>query len=67
MYEPGDGRVSRPSLLGLNLGEARAGNLYGSALPVAYAVFACDLHSELQNNLTIQDNALTLLVNEMAN
>ncbi len=67
MYEPGDGRVSRPSLLGLNLGEPRAGNLYGSALPVAYAVFACDLHGELQNNLTLQDNALTLLVNEMTN
>jgi hypothetical protein len=67
MYEPGDGRVSRQSLLGLNLGEARPGNLYGSALPVAYAAFACDLHSELQNNLTIQDNALTLLVNEMTN
>jgi pimeloyl-ACP methyl ester carboxylesterase len=66
MYEPGDGRVSRESLLGLNLGEARAGNLYGTSLPVAYAAFACDLHGELQNNLTLQDNALTLLVNEMA-
>ncbi len=67
MYEPGDGRVSRQSLLGLNLGEARAGGLYGTSLPVAYAVFACDLHGELQNNLTLQDNALTLLVNEMTN
>jgi pimeloyl-ACP methyl ester carboxylesterase len=65
MYEPGDGRVSRRSLLGLSLDESRAGGLYATALPVTYAVFACDLHSDLQNNLTLQDNALTLLVNEI--
>jgi hypothetical protein len=65
MYEPGDGRVSRRSLLGLGLDETRAGGPYATALPVSYAVFACDLHSDLQNNLTLQDNALTLLVNEM--
>jgi pimeloyl-ACP methyl ester carboxylesterase len=67
MYEPGDGRVTRPSLLGLNLGARRASELYATALPVAYAAFACDLHSDLQSNLTLQDNALTLLVNELTN
>ncbi len=68
MYEPGDGRVARESLLGSNLGGARAaGGFYGTPLHVAYAVFACDFHSELHNNLTLQDNALTLLVNEMMN
>ena len=67
MYEPGDGRVTRPSLLGLNLGPRRTSNLYDTALPVAYATFACDLHSDLQSNLTLQDNALTLLVNELTN
>ena len=29
------------------------------------AAFACDLHSDLQNNRTLQDNALTLLVGEL--
>ena len=29
------------------------------------ALVDCDLHSELQNNRTLQDNALTLLVNEL--
>ncbi|HJQ31014.1 MAG TPA: hypothetical protein VJ866_02475 [Pyrinomonadaceae bacterium] len=67
MYAPGDGRVTRDSLMGLGLGGARASDLYQTSLPVAYAVFACDLHSELQNNRTLQDNALTLLVNELAN
>jgi pimeloyl-ACP methyl ester carboxylesterase len=65
MYEPGDGRVTRPSLLGLHLGQGRASVFYDTSLPLAYAVFACDLHSELQNNKTLLDNALTLLVNEM--
>jgi len=67
MYEPGDGRVTRSSLLGLDLAGQRASALYETPLAVAYAVFACDLHGELQNNKTLQDNALTLLVNEVTN
>jgi pimeloyl-ACP methyl ester carboxylesterase len=66
MYAPGDGRVTRDSLLGVGLGGAtRASALYETPLPVVYAAFACDLHSDLQNNRTLQDNALTLLVNEL--
>jgi pimeloyl-ACP methyl ester carboxylesterase len=67
MYEPGDGRVTRSSLLGIIAGGTRASVFYETSLPVVYAVFACDLHSELQSNKTLQDNALTLLVNEMTN
>lgn len=67
MYEPGDGRVTRSSLLGVGTDGVRASVFYPTALPVVYAVFACDRHSELQNNKTLQDNALTLLVNEMMN
>ena len=67
MYEPGDGRVTRSSLLGFGAGGTRASVFYETSLPVVYAVFACDLHSELQSNKTLQDNALTLLVNEMTN
>jgi pimeloyl-ACP methyl ester carboxylesterase len=67
MYAPGDGRVTRDSLMGVGLGYGRASVLYETPLPVAYAAFACDLHSELQNNRTLQDNALTLLVNELTN
>jgi pimeloyl-ACP methyl ester carboxylesterase len=65
MYEPGDGRVTRASLLGVHLAGTRASAFYETALPIAYAAFACDTHSDLQNNKTLQDNALTLLINEM--
>jgi pimeloyl-ACP methyl ester carboxylesterase len=67
MYEPGDGRVTRSSLLGTGLAPQRYSPLVDTPLPIAYAVFICDLHSKLQNNLTLQDNALTLLVHEAMN
>ncbi len=66
MFEPGDGRVTRRSLLGETLARPRASALFQTPLPLAYAVFACDLHSEIQNNKTLQNNALTLLVGELA-
>jgi hypothetical protein len=66
MSTPGDGRVTRRSLLGLDLAENSPGDsLFGTSLPIIYAVFACDFHGELQNNKTLQDNALTALVNEV--
>jgi pimeloyl-ACP methyl ester carboxylesterase len=65
MYTPGDGRVTRRSLLAETLAEKqRVSPLFNTALPLVYAVFACDLHSELQNNKMLQDNALTALVSE---
>ena len=57
MYAPGDGRVTRSSLLGENLFK----NLS------RYAVFGCDLHGQLQRNKTLQDNALTAIVGEVTN
>jgi pimeloyl-ACP methyl ester carboxylesterase len=66
MSAPGDGRVTRRSLLGEGLtGGTSADSLFGTALPITYAVFACDFHGELQNNKTLQDNALTALVSEV--
>jgi hypothetical protein len=65
MYAPNDGRVTRRSLLGEDLtGDHRNNSLFGTALPITYSVFACDLHGDLQNNMILQDNALTTLVNE---
>ena len=51
MYIPGDGRVTRLSMLGRNISR--------------YAVFGCDLHGQLPRNKTIQDNALTAIVSEV--
>jgi pimeloyl-ACP methyl ester carboxylesterase len=57
MYAPGDGRVTRESLLGENLFKGLS----------RYAVFGCDLHGELPRNKSLQDNALTAIVNEVLN
>lgn len=65
MFLPGDGRVTRRSLLAETLASTRnTGSLFNAGLPISYAVFSCDLHGDLQNNLTLQDNALTALVSE---
>jgi hypothetical protein len=65
MYSPGDGRVTRASLLGENLGPIQRGNKNVEySLPLTYAVFGCDLHGQLQRNKSLQDNALTAIVGE---
>ena len=65
MYAPGDGRVTRRSLLGEDLaGSRRTGAVFDSPLPLTYAIFGCDLHGALQKNKILEDNALTALVNE---
>jgi len=65
MYAPGDGRVTRASLLGENLIKSRD-RLTGFTLS-HYAVFGCDLHGQLPRNKSLQDNALTAIVGEAMN
>lgn len=55
MYAPGDGRVTRESLLGENIFKKLS----------RYAVFGCDLHGQLPRNPSLQDNALTAIVGEV--
>ncbi|HSD46492.1 MAG TPA: hypothetical protein VLB87_07705, partial [Pyrinomonadaceae bacterium] len=63
MYAPGDGRVTRASLLGENLIKSRD-RITGFTLS-HYAVFGCDLHGQLPRNKSLQDNALTAIVGEV--
>ena len=65
MYAPGDGRVTRASLLGENLFKTRDTQT-GFTLS-HYAVFGCDLHGQLPRNKSLQDNALTAIVGETIN
>jgi hypothetical protein len=65
MYAPGDGRVTRASLLGENLVKTRD-RITGFTLS-RYAVFGCDLHGQLPRNKTLQDNTLTAIVGEVMN
>ena len=57
MYAPGDGRVTRESLLGENTVKSLS----------RYAVFGCDLHGQLPRNKILQDNTLTAIVGEAIN
>jgi pimeloyl-ACP methyl ester carboxylesterase len=65
MYLPGDGRVTRRSVLAQDLAGDRDGQLFDSGFPIVYAMFGCDLHGGLANNKILQDNALTVLVSEI--
>lgn len=59
MYAPGDGRVTRVSLLGENIFDVRTLS--------RYSVFGCDLHGQLPRNKMLQDNTLTAIASEMMN
>ncbi len=65
MFAPGDGRVTRTSLLGETLFKHRDTQT-GFTLS-HYAVFGCDLHGQLPRNKSVQDNALTAIVGEAMN
>ena len=65
MYAPGDGRVTRASLLGENIFHMRDRQT-GFTL-AHYAVFGCDLHGQLPRNKSLQDNTLTAIVGEVLN
>lgn len=65
MFAPGDGRVTRTSLLGETLFKHRDTQT-GFTLS-HYAVFGCDLHGQLPRNKSVQDNALTAIVGEVMN
>jgi len=65
MYAPGDGRVTRSSLLGETIFRTR--NPRTGFTLSNYAVFGCDLHGNLPRNQTLQDNALTAIVGEVMN
>ena len=67
LYQPGDGRVTRRSLLAETLAaDKRQSVLFDSALPLTYALFACEEHDKLTGNPVIQDNLLTALISEAA-
>jgi pimeloyl-ACP methyl ester carboxylesterase len=62
MLEPGDGRVTKPSLLARETLDPSAPQHEDSFLPVAYAFFLCEHHSQLTGNINFQDNLLNVLL-----
>jgi pimeloyl-ACP methyl ester carboxylesterase len=62
MLEPGDGEVTKPSLLAreaLNPVAPRNDALF---FPLAYAFFLCENHERLTGNINFQDNLLNVLL-----
>ena len=62
MLEPGDGEVTKPSLLAreaLNPLVPRNDALF---FPLAYAFFLCESHERLTGNINFQDNLLNVLL-----
>ena len=62
MLEPGDGTVTKPSLLAreaLNPVAPRNDALF---FPLAYAFFLCESHERLTGNINFQDNLLNVLL-----
>ena len=62
MLEPGDGRVTKPSLLARETLDPMAPQSEDSFLPVAYWFFLCERHDQLTNNVNFQDNLLNVLL-----
>ena len=62
MQEPGDGRVTKPSLLARETLDPSAPQHEDSFLPVAYPFFLCEHHNVLTSNINFQDNLLNVLL-----
>jgi hypothetical protein len=67
MYLPGDGRVTRTSVMGENLSRAAAQSVSQHSLSIDHAFFACSGHGSLHNNRILQNNALSVLVRTLIN
>jgi pimeloyl-ACP methyl ester carboxylesterase len=62
MLEPGDGRVTKPSLLARETIDPSVPQHEESFLPLAYYFFLCEHHDQLTGNVSFQDNLLNVLL-----
>ncbi len=65
MFGPGDGRVTRRSLLAETFADARpADSPYKTTLPIAHSFLICLVHGYIQDSANVHDDVLTFLVND---
>lgn len=62
MLEPGDGSVTKPSLLARETLDPSAPQNEDSFMPIAYWFFLCEHHNRLTGNINFQDNLLNVLL-----
>ena len=64
MLEPGDGAVTKASLLARTALDPSVPRHRFSDFPLDYAVMFCEDHSKLPGNITFQDNLLHILLSQ---
>jgi lecithin:cholesterol acyltransferase len=65
MFAPGDGRVTRRSLLAETFAEERpADSVYKTTLPIAHSFLICLVHGYIQDSANVHDEVLSFLVND---
>jgi pimeloyl-ACP methyl ester carboxylesterase len=62
LLEPGDGRVTKASLLARETLDPSAPQHEEAFLPLAYYFFLCERHDRLTSNVNFQDNLLHILL-----
>ena len=62
MLEPGDGAVTKPSLLARENLDPTAPRHRYLFFPLAYSFFLCEQHDKLTGNINFQDNLLNVLL-----
>ncbi|MGH8727193.1 MAG: hypothetical protein ACREV9_03325, partial [Burkholderiales bacterium] len=62
MLEPGDGRVTKPSLLARHALDPSVARHKYSYFPLHYSVLICESHQHLTGNINFQDNLLNILL-----
>ena len=62
LLEPGDGSVTKASLLGRDTLDPSVPRHKYSFFPLAYAILLCENHNSLTGNLSFQDNLLNTLL-----
>jgi hypothetical protein len=64
MLEPGDGTVTKASLLARESLDPSVPRHKYSFFPLYYPIFLCELHDQLTSNLIFQDNLLHSLLSQ---
>jgi hypothetical protein len=62
MLDPGDGKVTKPSLLARETLDRSAPQNEDSFIPITCWFFLCERHDRLTGNINFQDNLLNVLL-----